>query len=170
MRIFTVTLILILNTVLSSTVLRHIAIFGVMPNLTIIIVSSFALLRSDVEGAVIGFFAGLLQDVMFGRNFGLNALFYMIIGYFCGKPFKDFYRENYLLPLFLILCSTFFYEFGFYITNFLFRSKLDVLYYLGKIIIPSLFYNAFLTIPVFRIMYSINYLLEKRENPMRKLF
>lgn len=170
MRGFITAVVLMVNIILSSTVFRHIAIFGIMPNTTIIIVVSFALLRSDTESAAIGFFAGLLQDILFADALGLNALLYMVIGYFCGKPFRDFYRENYLLPLFLILGATFFFEFAYYVTNFLFRSRLDILYYFSRIIVPELFYNALLTIPVYRIIYNINKSLEKKETSKRKLF
>jgi rod shape-determining protein MreD len=170
MRAFAVSVLLLLNIVLSSTVLRHIAIFGVMPNIALLIVVSFSVLRSDVEGAIIGLLAGLLQDIMFGRVIGINALLFMAIGYICGKPFKDFYRENYLLPLLLVIAATFFFEFGYYVTNFLFRNKLDFLYYMRKIILTEMCYNAFLSIPVFRLIYSVNAYVEKIEKPRRKLF
>lgn len=170
MRIFIITITLILNFILQSTIFRYIEIFGVAPNTAIIIITSFAILRYEVEGAIIGFFAGLLQDIFFANVIGINALLYMLIGYICGKPVKGFYRENYLLPLLLVGGSTFFYNLSYYILNFFFRGRLDFWYYLRAIIIPEVFYNIILSLPIYGAVYAINIRLEKYEEPRRKLF
>jgi rod shape-determining protein MreD len=149
---------------------KYFELFGVSPNTALIIIVSFAILRYDIEGAMVGFFSGLLQDIMFGKVIGLYALLGLVIGYFCGKPFKDFYSENYLLPLFLVVGSTLFFEISVYITGFLFRSRLDLFYYLRRIILPSVCYNAFLTIPVYRLIYNINRFLTDRDRSRRNFF
>ena len=170
MRILATSLMIFISFILQSTVFGYVEFFGIRPNTTLIIVVSVALLRSDVEGAVTGFFAGLLQDIVFGWAIGLNALLYMCIGAVCGKPFKDFYRENYLLPIFLAAGATAFYEFGIFIATFLFRGRLDMLYYIQRIILPSLSYNAFLAFPVYRIIYSLNKFLENKERAGRRFY
>ena len=170
MRIFILSIILILNFVLQSTIFEYIEIFGVIPNTTIIIIASFAILRYEIEGAIIGFFAGLLQDIFFGNVIGLNALLYMLIGYMCGKPFKDFYSENYLLPILLVSGGTFFYNFSYYILNFLFRGRIAFLHYLRLTILPEIFYNIMLSLPIYGLVYIINTYLENYEKPKRKVF
>ena len=156
-----------LSFVLQSTTSEYIEILGVVPNLTIIIIVSFAVLRLEVEGAIVGFFAGLLQDLFFGNVIGLNAFLYMLIGYMCGKPFKDFYKENYLLPVFLVSGGTFFYNFSYYILNFFFRGRIVFLQYLRLIILPEIFYNIILTLPIYGIIYFINTKLERYEKRTR---
>jgi len=148
----------------------HIEFFGIRPNTALIIVASIAILRTDIDGAITGFFAGLLQDIVFGRAIGLNALLYMCIGIVCGKPFKNFYRENYFLPIVLVAASTVFYEFAIFVTTFLFRGRLDMLFYIQRIMLPSLAYNAFLAFPVYRIIYSANKILENKERAGRRLY
>ncbi|MDL2248900.1 rod shape-determining protein MreD [Tyzzerella sp. OttesenSCG-928-J15] len=170
MRIAVTSIIVFVNFILQSTLFENFELFSIRPNTALVILICFSVLRSDGESAAIGFFTGLLQDIVFGKAIGFFALLGMIIGYVCGKPFKDFYRENYFLPLFMVVIATFFYEFSIYIFTFLFRGRLDVVYYLRRIIIPSVCYNAFITLPIYRIIYAINAKLETREYPNRKLF
>ena len=170
MRIAITALIIFVNFTLQTTLFTHIEFFGIRPNSALIIIVALSLLRTDVEGAVTGFFAGLLQDIVFGRTIGLNALLYMCIGAVCGKPFKDFYPENYFLPILLVSGATFFYEFATFVASFLFRGRLDMLFYLQRIMLPSIAYNAFLAFPIYRIIYSINKLLEKRERAGRRFY
>lgn len=170
MRIFVVSLTVILNFILQSTIFKHIEVFGISPNTAIIIIVSFSILRYEIEGAIIGFFAGLLQDIFFGNVIGLNALLYMLIGYVCGKPYKIFYKENYLLPIFLVFGSTIIYNLSYYILNFFFRGRLDSLYYIKTIIIPETIYNIIICLPIYAIIYYINKMVEQREKPNRRLF
>jgi len=170
MRVFVVSAIVLLTFVLQSTVLRHIEIFGIRPNISLIIVVSFGILRFEKEGGIIGFFAGLLQDIIFGPVIGLNALLYMLIGYFSGKPFKKFYAEIFLIPIFLVGSSTLFFNIVYYILNFLFRARLDILYYFGTIILPETLYNVTVSLPVYFFIYVVNKYLEKIEKPHRRIF
>lgn len=168
MRIITISIIILINFVISTT--WPVMIFGITPNTAIVIIVSLAILRKEVEAATVGFFAGLLHDIFFGNFIGLNALLYMLIGFFSGKPFKEFYVENYILPIILVGFSTLFFNFSYYVFNFLFRARLDFFYYLVTIILPATLYNITITLPIYIVTYLINSHLEKREKSKRKLF
>jgi len=170
MRILITALVVFINFIIQSSLFMHIEFFGIRPNSALIIVVAISILRTDIDGAVTGFFAGLLQDIVFGRAIGLNALLYMCIGAVCGKPFKNFYRENYFLPIFLVAGATFFYEFAIFVASFLFRGRLDMPFYFQRIILPSLAYNAFLAFPIYRIIYSINKFIENKELAGRRFY
>ncbi len=170
MRVFVMAVLTVIGFVIQSTVFDYIQILGVKPNAIVLIIVSYAMLRGDLEGAFLGFFSGLLIDIFFSDFIGLHALLGMLTGYFCGKPFRNFYRENYLLPLVLVGVSVFCYEFAFYFTSFLFRGKVDFWYYLKNIILPESVYSLMIAIPVYRILYAINLRLEKHEGLTRKLF
>ncbi len=161
---------LFVNFILQSTVFGFIEIINVKPNTSVVFIICYAMLRGDMEGAVFGFFSGLIHDIYFGRLFGLYALLGMLTGFICGKPFKDFYRENYLLPLFLSAVTLLIYGFCFYFTNFLFRGKTDFFYYFGRIILPETVYSSVISIVIYRITYSVNNRLEQREKMSRRLF
>jgi len=156
--------------VLQSTVYQYIEIFNVRPNTALILIISYAILRGDVEGAVVGFFAGLMQDAFFGRYIGIHALLCMLAGYFCGKPFRNFYRESYLMPMLLVGVTTLVYEILFYASSFLFQSQLDFMLYMRTIILPGTIYALILSLPVYHLMYFINKKLESREWSKRNRF
>lgn len=170
MRIFVSAMIILLNIVLESTVFQAIKIRGVLPNTTIIIIISFALLRGSSEGAIIGFFCGLLHDMFFGTSVGFHACLGMLTGYFAGKPQKTFYKENYLLPLFLSSIFVIAYELIIYCVGFLSRGNLNIFYYLMNLIIPEAVYTAVVSIFLYRLLYGINDLLEEKERYRRRLF
>ena len=170
MRIACMSVFLLTNLILQSTLFRHIEIIGIRPNTAVVLIVCYAMLRGDVEGAIFGFFAGLLQDIVFGRIIGLYAMLGLLTGYFCGKPFKDFYRENYLLPIFLISMAVITYEFFFYLLTFLFQGHVDLLFYFWRIMLPTMAYSTLLAIPLYRLVYAVNSAVEKYEKKNRKLF
>lgn len=170
MRAFVISVIVFINFILQSTLFQYIEILGVKPNTAILIIVSFAVLRGDIEGSIIGFFAGLLQDLFFGQVIGFYALLYALAGYICGKPFKDFFRENYIFPVVLTFISMICCEFIFYVFHFLLQGRVDFSYYLNKIILPETVYTMILSIPFYQLIYLINEKLEKREKPMKSIF
>ena len=56
---------------LQTTVFRALTFANIGPNLLIIVVSSFGLMRGKKEGLWVGFFCGLLIDIFFGICFTL---------------------------------------------------------------------------------------------------
>ena len=69
---------------LQCTVFKALSIASISPNLLIVVVASFGFMRGKKEGIFVGFFAGLLLDIMFGTVIGFYALIYMYIGYLNG--------------------------------------------------------------------------------------
>jgi len=169
LRIFVVSIILLIANVLQSTLFDIIRIRGIGPNLSVIIIVSFALLRGSKEGAIIGFAAGLLADIIFGVSRGYLALIGACIGYFCGKFNKDFYSENLVLPFMLTLISTIVYGLAVSLP-FILRGKLNYIYFIKDIILPETIYTMILSIIVYQIVYVINRAIERNENTNRKIF
>jgi len=138
-------------------------LFYTIPNTALIIVVVYAMLRGDVEGAILGFCAGFLADIFFGRIIGVSALLLMFTGYFAGKPFKDFFKENYIAPMILVAIASLTYEFMFYVLNFLLMGRTGFARYLGQIILPVTVYNLVVCVFIYRLIYGINRALETRE-------
>lgn len=169
-RIFSISLILLLINSLQSTIFQSFKIRGIVPNFYIIIIVSFALLRGSKEGAIVGFFAGLLQDIYYGMAIGFYALLGVYIGYFSGKLNKNFYRERFFLPLILTISSTFFYDFSIYIFTYLIRGKIQFSFYFYNIILPGVVYTGVISLFVYQVIYFINEKLEVREKKHRNFF
>jgi len=170
MRVFAVFCLFTLNLVLTSTVLRGIRVYGIQPDTTVLLIVSYAVLRGDIEGALAGFFAGLIQDIFFGGIIGVSALLGFILGYVCGKPFKDFFPENDFLPLILSGLGVLFFNIGFYFFTYLFIGETDFLFYFRRKIFPVFVYSLIVAIPVYRMVYIVNSKLDKVEKTHRRFF
>ena len=161
---------ILLNYVLQSTVLIRFSILGVSPDTAIIFIVSYGILRGDVEGAIFGFFTGLTHD-LFGAHFvGLYAMLGMLAGFAAGKPFKDYFKDNYFLPFMIVIIATVSYHILFFFISFLLWGRLDFWFFFSSIVFPKTIYTASMAIPLYSLMYAINNKIEDFENDRRSLF
>ena len=156
-------LFIVLCFVLQTTVFKELAFGGIVPNLLIIVTSSFGLMKGEKTGLLIGFFCGLLADIFFGNVLGLNALIYMYIGYLNGKFSPVFYPEDIKLPLALILGSDLLYGFVNYIILFLMRGRFDIRYYFLSIILPEMVYTILITLLLYPLILFMHKKIEDKE-------
>ena len=152
---------------LQTTVFQAITFANIAPNLLIIVVSAFGLMRGKKEGLIIGFFCGLLIDIFFGFYLGVYALLYMYIGYINGMFKKYFYPDDIKLPMVMIGASDIACNLVIYFVMFLMRSKFKFWYYLSSIIIPEFVYTMVITIFLYFILLKINQSLEAYEKKRR---
>ena len=138
---------------LQTTVFRALTFANIGPNLLIIVVSSFGLMRGKKEGLWVGFFCGLLIDIFFGFYLGGYALLYMYIGYINGLFKKRF----------LIGSSDIVNNLIIYIVMFFMRSRFSFWYYFTSIILPEFVYTMVITIFLYFILLKINQKLEEHE-------
>lgn len=149
--------------VLQTTFFQFASFAGIAPNLLIILLSSFSLMRGRKEGMYIGIFCGLLIDIFCGFYYGVYALIYMYIGYINGLFQKRFYPEDIKLPMLLIAGSDLALNLIIYIAMFLTRRRYHFLYYLKAVIIPELVYTMVITIFLYFILLKVNQKLEAYE-------
>ena len=148
---------------LQCTVFKALSIASISPNLLIVVVASFGFMRGKKEGLFVGFFAGLLLDIMFGTVIGFYALIYMLIGYGNGFFQRVFYDEDIKLPLALIAGSEFLYGMVIYVLLFMLKSDFHFLHYLRHVIMPELVYTILVTLVLYQIILHINRRLEEEE-------
>ena len=166
LRVAFVGFMIIISYVLQTTVFQEITLGVVAPNLMLIIVCSYALLRGKKEGLIVGFFAGLLVDLFYGyfEVIGINALLFMIAGLLVGIFHNYLYLEDILIPVIAVGVCDFVYSFIYYVITFALRNRLDIVSYIKSIILPELVYTIFVCIFVYRIIMFINKKLEAFEN------
>ncbi|MGH2777606.1 MAG: rod shape-determining protein MreD [Actinomycetota bacterium] len=76
---------LLLAVAIQSTLLAQATILGVIPQLVLVVVISLAFLDGERVGTVMGFFGGLLIDMLLPNAIvGLTALIYTLLGYGVG--------------------------------------------------------------------------------------
>jgi len=170
MRIFAMGLLILINYVLQTSVWSQLAILGVTPETALIFTVSYGILRGDVEGAIFGFSAGLLQDIFSGGPLGMFALMGFLIGYVSGKPFKDFFKDNYFLPFFIVLFAIMAQQLVVYVASYLFLGFTNLPFFALNIILPKTIYTVILSIPLYSLLHFINGRLERRMAGGRNLF
>ncbi len=156
--------------ILQSGVFAGLAFAGIIPNLMIILTSSFGFMRGEKEGLIIGFFCGLLSDIFFGEFLGFYALVLMYIGYLNGKFSRIFYPEDIKLPISLIIVSDLSYGVLCYILLFLLRGRLNFPYYFTRVILPEALYTIVITMFLYPLILKVNEKLEAKEKRSAQKF
>ncbi|MDF2541985.1 MAG: putative rane protein [Herbinix sp.] len=163
-RLIVIAIEIIICFLIQSTMFHYIAMAKVMPNLLLILVVSTAYMRGRMTGLFVGLFSGLLVDLSFGNVVGLYALFYMLIGYFVGFSHKIYSEDDYTLPIIFVAVSDLIYGFLYYIFEFLLRSRLNILYYLRRMILPEVIYTVVISIFLYKLLHMINMRLNRTRN------
>ena len=149
MRSIIISIIILFNLILQSTLFQWFKIYDVVPNTSLIIVISFAIYSGRNRGAIIGFFVGILQDIIFGRIIGLGALIFMIIGYLVGLMDQKIFKDNLFVPLVLTALATILYEMVNFLLIFLLGYKIELLNIIKKMLIIEVIYNSIISIIVY---------------------
>jgi rod shape-determining protein MreD len=148
---------------LQCTIFKSLSIASISPNLMIVIAASFGFMRGKKEGLFVGFFCGLLLDIMSGTVLGFYALIYMYIGYVNGFFKRIFFPDEVKLPIALIAISDFFCNLVIYFVLFCFRGRFAFGYYLLHTILPELVYTMIVAIVLYFVLLKINQKLEEIE-------
>ena len=169
-RKITVFVFIIMCFILQCSVFNGLALACIVPNLMLILTSSFGFMRGEREGLIIGFFCGLLVDIFFGSFLGFYALILMYIGYLNGKFSGIFYPEDIKLPIALIIISDLSYGIVCYLLMFMLRGRFQFLYYLVHIILPEVLYTILATMFLYPIILNVNTKLEHWEKRRAQKF
>ena len=163
-------ILIILFFVLQCSVFDSLAFAGIIPNLMIVLTSSFGFMCGEREGLLIGFFCGLLNDIFFGSFLGFYALLLMYIGYINGKFSRIFYPEDIRLPLALIIVSDLSYGIICYVLTFMLRGKFQFTYYFIHVILPEALYTIVVTLLLYPLVLNVNKKLEAWEKRRAQKF
>ena len=93
-KIFAYLILLVLLIVFETKILPFIRIFGIVPDIILVLVVFLGLRQGAVTGATTGFFIGLLQDAFAVYPFGAGALAKTLIGFVCGRWCKGVIDER----------------------------------------------------------------------------
>ena len=96
---------LLFTLILQLAVVERMAIFGVRPDLTLLVLVLLSLRRGPLVGTLAGFVIGLLQDILVPQTLGMNTFAKSIVGYVLGKSSQNLLLEGPPLHLGLIALS-----------------------------------------------------------------
>ncbi len=83
------------------TVFPHLRLFGVVPDVGLLVALAVGYQEGPEAGAVVGFVAGFGFDLFLATPLGLNALVYAVVGYGIGVLEAGLFRSPRWLPSFL---------------------------------------------------------------------
>ncbi|SJZ92914.1 rod shape-determining protein MreD [Selenihalanaerobacter shriftii] len=148
---------MLISLVLQITIFAFYPVWGVTPDLLLIIVISSALLNGYRKGAYIGFFTGLIQDVFSSGLFGSNIVIKLILGYACGFLQKKIYPKSIIIPGLVITVSTIFSQLLMVILTDHIMLQAELWTRFKEVTLPLIIYHILLSLFIYPMMYYIKY-------------
>ena len=137
---------LLLAFIIQSTVVEHIAIWGIKPDFILIILIYVSLRSGSMMGVILGFSIGLLQD-FYGppANLGLNALCKSLLGFGVGIGKEGLYKDSMLVLMLTLVISYITHDIVYHIIDARFTLDAVVSWFVG-VSLPSVFYTVVLSL------------------------
>lgn len=132
------------------------------PDLILLIVISWSLLRGSREGLVWGFVGGLCLDLLSGGPLGASAIALMVVSLLSGQGETNIFKGNLLLPLIIAPLGTLVYYGLLLVILELTGRSLSLLPSSSRVILPAAIVN-FIAMPfVYVFMRWLNQRIERR--------
>lgn len=151
---------------LQTAVFPMLTIYGIIPDIMIIVVVAIAYSGGRIQGMLCGVVSGLFLDFSLGSVLGLNALVYMLIGCFTGYVNKIYSPREYSIPLVMIGGFEFTYGVLYYFCNFFMRGRFNMGFYMLRYTLPTVVYTLLVAVILYKIFNQIavwRYRLKYRE-------
>ena len=146
MKILLKSAIIVVALLIQLTLINSITILGLKPDLIMVVIVVFSLLKGEKEGTISGFASGLLQDIFSTGLLGINALAKTVVGFICGILKEKIFHEH---ILFLIPVVTFIASFIQSILVFLLLRAFGIEYGLAwslkEVALPEALYSSLLS-------------------------
>jgi rod shape-determining protein MreD len=141
--------------VIQQAAIAQISIFGVSADLGPLVVMSVGLLAGSMAGAIMGFSAGLLVDIVLFQTLGVTSLLYIVIGYWSGRVRELLDPAHGLVPLAMGAGATAVAGFGMALIQFLLGVDAPVSVLLLQQIFVTILVNTLIALPVYAIVRRI---------------
>jgi rod shape-determining protein MreD len=101
-------IVIVVAFILQLSVMPQFKLFGVQPDLILVVAIVVAVQDGPVEGAIVGFLGGMLQDIVSPQVMGVSALTKALAAFLAGM-LKDFFMTySILLPVLLVFVLSLF--------------------------------------------------------------
>jgi rod shape-determining protein MreD len=150
-----VTAIVFVAVVLQSSIVSTIEVRGGTPDLVLVTLVAFALLRGAIWGAAAGFAAGLLLDTASLARLGETSLLLTVAGYWIGRYGETTGRDRTHAPVLSVAVVTVLYAAGALALHVMLGDPVDAGTVLVGALIPGIVLNLLLTFPVYALVRRI---------------
>lgn len=98
--------ILIVSLLIQLTVAPEISIGSIKPDILLVATICWALFEGPSQGALFGFFGGLLDDIFSTAVLGVSAFAKTLIGYFCGEVRQRIISRSVVWPMVIVFAGS----------------------------------------------------------------
>ena len=138
--------------VILQAAIAQISLFGVSADLGPLVVMSVGLLAVSMAGAIMGFSAGLLVDIVLFQTLGVTSLLYIVIGYWSGRVRELLDPAHGLVPLAMGAGATAVAGFGMALIQFLLGVDAPVSVQLLQQLFVTILVNTLIALPVYAVV------------------
>ena len=143
-------------TLLQVTLAPYIEISGVHPDLVLVLVVSWIVLRGLEEGLLWAFIAGVSLDMLSGAPFGVFTLTMLVVAWLVSLFHGRIFGSSIVLPLSLIFpLSLLFNGLALFLLAVLGRPIAWSDVFFSKLV-PVAIFNTMMMMPVFPLLYLLN--------------
>lgn len=138
--------------VIQAAAVSQITLFGVSADVMPLVVMSVGLICGSMTGALVGFGAGLLVDLVFVQTLGVTSLLYILIGYWSGRIRELYDPSHALVPLAVGAAATAVAQVGMALIQFLLGVDAPVSLLLLQQMFITVLINTLLALPVYALV------------------
>ena len=142
---------------------------GVKPNLFVIFVLTLGLFGGKTTGITFGVILGFILDILMGKSIGISITMLGITGFIGGHLSKNFSKDSRLTMITMIASTTFIYEIGIILLNFLINQTQIGFWYIIKNLLIEIIYNSIITIIIYPLILKFGYIVEDIFNKRNKM-
>ena len=143
---------LLIVAVLQTSVMPSIALSGVIPDLMLLVVVSWSLLRGSRASLLWALGGGLLLDLLSGGPFGAATLSLTLSSLVTGLGEFNVFRDSLWLPLVASILATVAYDLAYVVILQVSGRSLPLVASLPQVIIPGMILNALVMYPTYGAM------------------
>ncbi|MCU0501367.1 MAG: rod shape-determining protein MreD [Anaerolineae bacterium] len=144
--VYLMAVVLTLVVLVQATLLARVRLIGATPNLLLVVVVCWSLIRGLYDGLVWGFVGGLALDVLAGLPLGTSSLALMATTPLAGLGKNSVFPGSLTLPILLVALATPVYGWVVLLSEMIRGIPVDWLASTVRIIGPEIAFNAALTV------------------------